>query len=187
IPGLSSGTADPDGVVGIRVFSPLAVRPLIALSAPAALDFAGKAGGVNAPVCQGAKLTTARFLGLHRLVDLHWNDGFVGVLHEILRQLPAVDPAFLADGVCHIFLLEQKVARISDISEDLPYGSVTEMLSLIGFYTHLGKLLFCGLRRQTVHVIVVDEPNDFCLLLMDDQRSEEHTSELQSRFDLVCR
>ena len=43
------------------------------------------------------------------------------------------------------------------------------MLSLIGFYTHLGKLLFCGLRRQTVHVIVVDEPNDFCLLLMDDQ------------------
>ena len=43
------------------------------------------------------------------------------------------------------------------------------MLSLIGFHAHLGKLLFCGLRRQTVHVIVVDEPNDLCLLLMDDQ------------------
>ena len=68
------------------------------------------------------------------------------VLHEILRQLPAVDFAFLADGVNYIFLLEQKIARISDVAEDLPDGGVAEVLSLVGFHAHLGKLLFCGFR-----------------------------------------
>ena len=63
IPGLFSGPADPDGVVGAGVFSPFAVGTLIAFSAPTALDFTGKAGGINTPVCQCAKLTAARFLG----------------------------------------------------------------------------------------------------------------------------
>ena len=146
IPGLSSGSADPDGVVGVWVFPSLAVRPLIALSAPTALDLAGKAGGVDAPVCQSPKLPAARFFGLHRLVDVHRDDGLVGVLHEILRQLSAVDPAFLADGIRHIFLLEQKVARICDVAEDLPDRGVAEVLSLVGFHAHFGKLLFCGFR-----------------------------------------
>lgn len=130
IPGFSSSPADPDGVVSVRIFSSLAVGALIALSAPTALDFAGKAGGIDAPVCQSPKLPAARFLDLHRLVDLHRDDGFVGVLHEILRQLPTVNFAFLADGVLHIFLLEQKVARISDVAEDLSDRGIAEVLAL---------------------------------------------------------
>ena len=74
------------------------------------------------------------------------DDGSVGVLHEILRQLPTVNFAFLADGVLHIFLLEQKVARISDVAEDLSDRGIAEVLALIGFHTHLGKLLLCGFR-----------------------------------------
>src|SRR5699024_11814381 len=120
VPGLSSSPTNPDRIVGVWVFAPLAVGTLIALSAPTALDFAGKAGGIDAPVCQSPKLPAARFLGLHRLVDLHRDDGFVGVLHEILRQLPTVNFAFLADGGLHIFLLEQQVARISEVAEDMP-------------------------------------------------------------------
>src|SRR5699024_11796219 len=73
--------------------------------------------------------------------------------------------------------------RSSDL-EDLPYGSVTEMLSLIGFYTHLGKLLFCGLRRQTVHVIVVDEPNDFCLL--DRKSTRLNSSHVSISYAVFC-
>ena len=130
VSGFSSSSTDPDSIIGIWVFAPLTVRPLIALSAPTALDFAGKAGGIDAPVCQSPKLPAARFLGLHRLVDLHRDDGFVGVLHEILRQLPTVNFAFLADGVLHIFLLEQKVARISDVAEDLSDRGIAEVLAL---------------------------------------------------------
>ena len=106
IPGLSSGSANPDGVVGVWVFPSLAVGALITLSAPTALNLAGKAGGIDAPVCQCAKLPAARFFGLHRLINLHRDDGLVRVLHEILRQLSTVDFAFFADGVRHIFLLE---------------------------------------------------------------------------------
>ena len=68
-----------------------------------------------------------------------------------------------------IFLLEQKVACISDVSEDLPDRGVAEVLSFIGFHAHLGKLLFRGFRRQAIQVIVVDEPNDLCFLLVVNQ------------------
>ena len=54
----------------------------------------------------------------------------MGALHEILRQLPTVNFAFLADGVLHIFLLEQKVARISDVAEDLSDRGIAEVLAL---------------------------------------------------------
>ena len=64
--------------------------------------------------------------------------------------------------------MEQKVA-ISDVSEDLPDRGVAEVLSFIGFHAHLGKLLFRGFRRQAIQVIVVDEPNDLCFLLVDNQ------------------
>src|SRR5207249_10113192 len=41
--------------------------------------------------------------------------------------------------------------------------------------------------EQLLKVDVAEAPTDRLLLKALDRRSEEHTSELQSRFDLVCR
>src|SRR5438874_10434534 len=47
---------------------------------------------------------------------------------------------------------------------------------------------FAGLGQGDWHKLIVDEPGDLALrLVTGEDRSEEHTSELQSRRDLVCR
>src|SRR5699024_12296912 len=43
-----------------------------------------------------------------------------------------------------------------------------------------------GMGRNWLDTIITD-PNAELAAVVDDGRSEEHTSELQSRFDLVCR
>ena len=50
IPGFPARTANPDRVIGIGVFTALAVGPLIAFTASSTLYFAGEAGSVDAPV-----------------------------------------------------------------------------------------------------------------------------------------
>src|SRR5699024_5589075 len=43
------------------------------------------------------------------------------------------------------------------------------------------------LKGDVVDTVVIGTPDHWHCLQMVDARSEEHTSELQSRFDLVCR
>ena len=145
IPGFPARTANPDRVIGIGVFTALAVGPLIAFTASSTLYFAGEAGSVDAPVGEYTEFPAAGFFLLHRLVNFHRNDGFVGILNPILRKFTLVLAAFLADGVYGVFLLEEKISGICDVAENLPYGCVAEMLSLVRLHAHFFKLLFSGL------------------------------------------
>src|SRR5699024_9284747 len=60
----------------------------------------------------------------------------------------------------------------------LGIGEQLSMMSLMGFIVLMGTVVNNG-------ILFVDYTNQLRLGGMD--RSEEHTSELQSRFDLVCR
>src|SRR5207249_9161244 len=57
----------------------------------------------------------------------------------------------------------------------------------IPFDHHLGHTRGKPPRGDGVHLDVVNAPLTGQILGKGDDRSEEHTSELQSRFDLVCR
>src|SRR2546428_1402951 len=54
-------------------------------------------------------------------------------------------------------------------------------------YTTLFRSIFLGDRHDEPQVRTDEFIERFRILLLDPLRSEEHTSELQSRSDLVCR
>ena len=138
-------------------------------TAEAAFDFRGEAAGVDAPVGQSPELPPPCNLSLHRLISLHRDDGLVGVLHEILRQLTVVFARLFADGVKRVFLLEQQVPGIGDVFEDGPNRAVGKMHPLHGLDAHLLQLFFRCLSGEALQEIVVDEPDDFGFLWLDDQ------------------
>lgn len=65
-------------------------RVHITAAAMWAFDFARKAAGVERLISKGAEVPPPFELSLDSLPFLHRDDGFVGVLHEILRQFAAV-------------------------------------------------------------------------------------------------
>ena len=72
-----------------------------------AFDFTGEAGSFDAPVCEYSQFSAAHLFILHSLIDLHRNNRFVRIFHEILRKFTIVLFALAADGVYHIFLLKE--------------------------------------------------------------------------------
>ena len=74
-----------------------------------------------------------------------------------------------ADGVKRVFLLEQQVPGVGDVFEDGPNRAVGKMHPLHGLDAHLLQLFFRCLSGEALQEIVVDEPDDFGLLWLDDQ------------------
>src|SRR5699024_671403 len=64
------------------------------------------------------------------------------------------------------------------ISNDLKLSDFYLFLPIVGFLIIISIYIFYGLNRVTYTI----QKNE---LLISEQRSEEHTYELQSRFDLV--
>src|SRR5699024_11962185 len=82
--------------------------------------------------------------------------------------------------------------RSSDLRVHLPFFfwriKIGPSSKLIALNTAISLLIIIGLViRTTPSLIACLESNDFTNSILSDSRSEEHTSELQSRFDLVCR
>src|SRR5699024_12486438 len=72
------------------------------------------------------------------------------------------------------YTAEECLTNRSLISEGLIVG-LNEKLNDIGLYV------------TDVNIINFDFSDAYIIAIEEKQRSEEHTSELQSRFDLVCR
>ena len=89
-----------------------------ALSAVAALDLPGEAGDVQALVGESSEFPASGHFFLHVLESLHVDDGLVGVLHVILRELALVLPALLGDRVLDEFLLQEQVAGVGDVGKN---------------------------------------------------------------------
>src|SRR5699024_3133363 len=70
---------------------------------------------------------------------------------------------------------------------DVKAYSLKEALKLAGDARDAGKPLSIGLLGNAAEILPEILGSDFKIDVVTDQRSEEHTSELQSRFDLVCR
>lgn len=136
----------PDVINLIGIFPLAFSAPSVAFPTDAAFDFACEAGCIDAPVRQSAKLPAPFPFLLHCLVGFHRYDGFVRVLHKILRKFPAVDSGFSRYRIGNIFLLEKQVARVGDVAQNLADGGIAEVHSLVGFHAHFFKLLFRGLR-----------------------------------------
>src|SRR5207249_9209362 len=62
------------------------------------------------------------------------------------------------------------------------WGSYLMLLLLGMFYISIGCFASVLTRNQIIAAVI-----SFCAITLHFFRSEEHTSELQSRFDLVCR
>src|SRR5206468_9229294 len=84
-------------------------------------------------------------------------------LELILRGGRVIDPAQGIDGVMDVGILGGRVAAVAPALAPAPR---TKMINVHG------KLVLPGLIDTHAHIY---------------ERSEEHTSELQSRSDLVCR
>src|SRR5699024_12302513 len=94
--------------------------------------------------------------------------------------------------VCHVLYLLRRPAT----STRFPYTtlfrspcSAATIIDTLGIPKSTAYLLLNELRRQ--RFLSLDHQENFCLwtklVELSGHRSEEHTSELQSRFDLVCR
>lgn len=86
---------------------------------------------------------------------------FVGVRHPILRQFAVVPLGFVVDVAWGVFLLQEHISRVLLILQNSSDGYIGEVLSRVGFHTHLGELLVCLLGRFSVQEVIVDEPDDF--------------------------
>ena len=114
---------------------------------PAAVTASGFTGkGMDATVVFPALAALLHF-PLNHLEGVRVDDGLMSVLYEILRQLTVVLAGLFADGVKHVFLLEEQVPCVSDIFVNGPNGAIGEMHPLHRLHTHLLQLFFrclCG-------------------------------------------
>src|SRR5699024_12635701 len=76
-----------------------------------------------------------------------------------------------------IHILQRQVAALSSIAE-------INMLEIDISARHFRNRVFCIFHLRN---FIQNFRDTICGCLCDHDRSEEHTSELQSRFDLVCR
>ena len=90
----------------------------IADTAIGALYLPGKAAGIEALVCQCAKFFSPFHLLLHIIKNGFINDGRVCAFYIILRKLATVLLPVLCDRVCDKLLLQEQIARISNIRKD---------------------------------------------------------------------
>src|SRR5207249_12340054 len=71
-----------------------------------------------------------------------------------------------------MFELEDENRRLAEVAQTCPVdGIIASSPEMLRVLRNLEKIA----------------PTDVAVLLLGESRSEEHTSELQSRFDLVCR
>ena len=141
----------------------------VAHAAFAAFYLAGKAGGVNAPVCKHTEGPAPFDFFLDRIEGFLVDDSLMCVLNIILWQLTLILSRFLCQWVNHIFLLKEKVTGVGNVSKNLADGCISKVLSLIGLYPHFFELLFCGLSGETFEKIVEDEFYDFGFFWFNDK------------------
>ena len=57
-------------------------------------------------------------LFLYCLPFVHWYDGFVGILHEILREFSTILFSLFRNGVKAVFLLKEHIPSVGYVRED---------------------------------------------------------------------
>src|SRR5437868_10961409 len=83
-----------------------------------------------------------------------------------------------------VFASHKHVIAVDDVTFSVPAGGVLGIVGESGCGKSTLARLILGLLTPTAGTALVEGKRLFAL---DRKRSEEHTSELQSRFDLVCR
>lgn len=141
----------------------------IAFAADAAFDFPGEAASVKRLVRKRPQFPAPGHLLLHivegRLVD----DGLVGILDVILRKLPFILLPVLADRVLDVFLLQEHVACVVDVRQDVPDIGIHPAISLPCGDALSGELALCLEAGFPVEEVLEDAPDDGRFLRDDDK------------------
>src|SRR5207248_10132547 len=118
--------------------------------------------------------------GAQKLVQIAWaafGDDFLNlVLHDVFVTRKIVPRAEDAKGG------RETLAMLHMRKQESIRGA--RMMSIVNNEIVLGD---AGAKRHRFDVAIGLAANAFITVLAVDERSEEHTSELQSPYDLVCR
>src|SRR5690606_41157563 len=120
------------------------------------------------------------------------------VLPSIFPSLPALrggEAAGLVGGVAFILMMFATAAacgfkRMLDVCPEHMTDGFVFAFRAMGSVLPIAGFFFLGANEATAAILGVpqsEEPNLLFELIASGQRSEEHTSELQSRKNLVCR
>ena len=134
-----------------------------------ALDPAGKAAGVQTLVCQWPQFLSPFHFFLHIPEGLPVNDGLMVFRHEILWKLPSVLPAFFADGVRNVFLLQKKVSCIRAVCENLLDVGIHPSASVPCGDPFPGKLAFRLKPGLSIQKVLENAPH-YCRFLRHNEQ-----------------
>src|SRR5699024_7938401 len=98
------------------------------------------------------------------------------------RLIAVDDKGEIVDGDKIMYILAKDLKENGLLNEDMVVSTV---MSNLGFYQALEKIDIKSDKTKVGDRYVVEEMKAHNYNLGGEQRSEEHTSELQSRFDLV--
>ena len=148
------------------------VRPQVMAIAPAAdaaFDFPGKAAGIERLVRKRPQFPAPCHLLLHIVEGGLVDDGLVGILHVILRQFAFILLPVLGDGVLDIFLLQEHVACVVDVRQDVLDIGIHPAAALPCRDALGGELALCLQAGFPVEEVLEDAPDDGRFLRDDDE------------------
>lgn len=141
----------------------------IAFAADAAFDFPGKAAGVERLVRKRPQLPAPGHLLLHIVEGRFVDDGLMGILDEVLRQFPFILLPMLRDGVLDVFLLQEQVACVVDVRQDVLDIGIHPSAALPCGDALGGELALCLQAGFPVEEVLEDAPDDGRFLRDDDE------------------
>ena len=139
------------------------------LSAVTALDFPCEAVDIEGFISEHTQVFSAFEFCLDCLPFVHRDDGFVGILNEILWQFATVLFPLLGDGIKAVFFVEEHIARVGNVGEDTFHIGIHPLTAFSCVNTTFHQCSADLDARCAFHVFSVHEADDFCLLRDDDQ------------------